>query len=170
MCSASLVYPCCRNTRGARHEGPGVNSPVRPQPLAPGRLVPDRPGRRALRLLETLVGQAGDGEARWPGRRIVGEERGAHVGEVDARRYGLPAEVDAAADGGGYGLDRVPVLIARRGRRAAERAAAQLQPPSDGAAVEHHQPGRGEAVDEPDGPLNLGVVEVDRMAPRIVQP
>src|SRR5262249_1904032 len=82
-------------------------------PVAPRRPVP-RPGRTGrLRLLEPVVGEPGDAEAGRPVRRVVGEEGRAGVGEVGAGRDGVPAQVHAAAGGGGDRFDGVTLLVAR---------------------------------------------------------
>src|SRR2546426_4194036 len=97
ICSASLVYPCCRNTLAACSYGPEFKLRLAGQPGAPGGLIPHVPRWRALGVCEAVVGQPRDGEALRPCRWIVSEERGGGVGEVHARRDRLPAKVDAAA-------------------------------------------------------------------------
>lgn len=53
----------------------------------------------------------GDDESRRPGRWVIGQERRAGVGEIDAGCDLRPAEVHAAPDGRGYGVDPMTLRI-----------------------------------------------------------
>jgi hypothetical protein len=139
------------------------------QPGAPGGLDPRSASAGRPGVSEAVVGQASDGEALRPGRRIVSEERGGRIGEVHARRDCLPTQVQASAHGRRYRLNRVPVLVACRGSGACKRPAGELQPALDGAPVEYHQSGRGESVSQPDGSFDDGLVEADRVSAWVVQ-
>ena len=77
----------------------GVEIGLAAQPGHSLPLVPDLPHPPALGPPEALVAQPGDGELRRPGRRVVGQEGGGHVGEVDARPDLRPAQVDPAVGG-----------------------------------------------------------------------
>src|SRR6266566_9672981 len=68
----------------------GIKYCLAAQPGAHGGLIPDLLRLGPLRFLESVAGQPGDGEAFWPFRWIVGEERSGRVGELDAGRHGLP--------------------------------------------------------------------------------
>jgi hypothetical protein len=73
--------------------------PPAAQPRAACYVVPHRAGASAPGLVESVVGEAGDGVVRWPSAGVVHEKRGRGVGEVGSRADGGPGHVYAAADG-----------------------------------------------------------------------
>src|SRR6266702_2082864 len=146
----------------------GVVDRLPAQPGGAGHVVPRPPGG-TLRLLEPVVGEAHDDVPRRPAPGVVGQERGPGVGEVHPGRDRLPAQVHAAADGRGNGLDGIGLLAGPARSLIAEGAVRADEPALDGGPVEHHLPGGLEPVDQAHRALHVRLHQVQRVPAWVVQ-